>query len=53
LESILKENGISLEDAKVLEKKDHRHTMLPPGKYIFGIQNRFDPLEAMKKRVID
>ncbi len=53
LESILKQNGITLDEAKVLEKKDHRHTILPKGKYIFGIQNRFDPLSAMKKRVID
>lgn len=53
LESILKQNGISLNDKKVLEKKDHRHTVLPLGKYIFGIQNRFDPMEAIKKRVID
>lgn len=53
LESILKQNGISLNEAKVLEKKDHRHTTLPKGKYIFGIQNRFDPMEAIKKRVID
>lgn len=53
LESVLKQNGISLNDKKVLEKKDHRHTVLPVGKYVFGIQNRFDPMEAMKKRVID
>ena len=53
LGSILKQNGISLSDKKVLEKKDHRHTILPAGKYIFGIQNRFDPMEAIKKRVID
>lgn len=53
LESILKQAGVTLEEAKVLEKKDHRHTILPVGKYIFGIQNRFDPISAMKKRVID
>ncbi len=53
LETILKQNGISLNEAKVLDKKDHRHSVLPPGKYAVGIQQRFDPLENMKKRVID
>lgn len=53
LESVLKENGISLAENKVLPKKDHRHTVLPVGLYAFGIQNRFDPLEGYKKRVID
>lgn len=53
LESVLKESGISLSDSKVLPKKDHRHSILPIGKYIVGIQNRFDPMENIKKRVID
>lgn len=53
LGSILEQNGISLSDAKVLEKKDHRHSVIPVGKYVVGIQNRFDPMEAIKKRVID
>lgn len=53
LGSILKDAGISLEEAKVLEKKDHRHSVIPKGKYIVGIQNRFDPMENIKKRVID
>lgn len=53
LESELKNSGVSLSEAKVLPKKDHRHTVLPAGKYIVGIQNRFDPMEAIKKRVID
>lgn len=53
LESELKGSGVSLNEAKVLPKKDHRHTGLPAGKYIVGIQNRFDPMEAIKKRVID
>lgn len=53
LETILQQNGISMEEAKVLPKKDHRHSILPKGKYIIGIQNRFDPLENIKKRVID
>lgn len=53
LESELKGSGVSLNEAKVLTKKDHRHTVIPAGKYIVGIQNRFDPMEAIKKRVID
>lgn len=53
LERDLKGSGVSLSEAKVLPKKDHRHTVLPAGKYIVGIQQRFDPMEAIKKRVID
>lgn len=53
LEKDLKGSGVTLNEAKVLPKKDHRHTVLPAGKYIVGIQNRFDPMEAIKKRVID
>ena len=37
----------------VLPKKDHRHTIVPKGIYFVGIQQRFDPLENIKKRVID
>ena len=43
----------SLDDAVILPKKDHRHSVIPKGKYVVGIQNRFDPLENIKKRVID
>lgn len=53
LESELKGSGVSMSEKKVLAKKDHRHTVLPAGKYIVGIQNHFDPMEAIKKRVID
>ena len=51
----LKENlkGITMEEVKVLPKKDHRHTVIAPGVYFTGIQQRFDPLVGMKKRVID
>ena len=42
-----------LDDPKVLPKKDHRHSVLPKGKYIVGIQNRFDPMENIKKKVVD
>lgn len=53
LESVLKGSGVSLSEAKVLPKKDHRHSVIEPGIYFVGIQQRFDPLENMKKRVID
>lgn len=53
LEQELKGTGVSMHKATVLPKKDHRHTVLSPGIYAVGIQNRFDPLEAIKKRVID
>lgn len=53
LEAELKGSGISMNEAKVLAKKDHRHTVLPKGIYAVGIQQRFDPLENIKKRVID
>lgn len=43
----------ALNEAKVLPKKDHRHSVLPAGKYVVGIQQRFDPLSAMKERVRD
>lgn len=53
LESELKGTGVTMGKAQVLPKKDHRHTILPKGIYAVGIQNRFDPLEAVKKRVQD
>ncbi len=42
-----------MDTKKILPKKDHRHTIVPKGIYFVGIQQRFDPLENMKKRVID
>ena len=48
---LAKVNGLS--EVKILPKKDHRHSVIPAGKYVVGIQNRFDPMEAIKKRVID
>ena len=45
--------GISMDDVKVLPKKDHRHTELPKGIYYVGIQNRFDPLAGKKQKVRD
>lgn len=53
LEQVLKGAGISLSTPDVLPKKDHRHTVVEPGIYFVGIQQRFDPLENAKKRVID
>lgn len=53
LESELKGTGVSLSEAKILKKKDHRHSVIPKGKYVVGIQNRFDPMDNIKKRVID
>ena len=53
LQEVLKGTGVSLNEAKVLPKKDHRHSFLPKGIHFVGIQNRFDPLEGIKKRVID
>ena len=43
----------SLDKAIILPKKDHRHTIVPKGIYIVGIQNKFDPLVGIKKKVID
>lgn len=45
--------GISMDTATITPKKDHRHTVVPPGTYYVDIQTRFDPLENIKKRVID
>jgi len=53
LETLLKGTKVSLNKPIVLEKKDHRHSVLPKGIHFVGIQQRFDPLEGLKKRVID
>ena len=45
--------GISMDQVKELPKKDHDHTVVRKGKYFFGIQQRFDPLLAMKVKVKD
>lgn len=46
-------NGISMDDVRELPKKDHRHSVVKKGIYYVGIQQRFDPLAGIKKRVID
>jgi len=53
LQSELLGTKVSMDTAVITPKKDHRHTMVPPGKYYVDIQTRFDPLENIKKRVID
>ena len=45
--------GISMDDAKVLPKKDHRHTEVKRRVLYTGIQNRFDPLKGKKEKVRD
>lgn len=46
-------SGKSLDDLVELPKKDHRHSIIKKGKYFVGIQQRFDPLKAMKVKVKD
>lgn len=36
-----------------LPVRDHRSSVIPKGIYFVGIQQRFDPLAGLKKRVID
>ena len=44
---------LTMDEVKVLPKKDHFANVIPKGIHFVGIQNRFDPLEGVKKRVID
>lgn len=53
LQSELKGLGVTLDKAMITAKKDHRHTVVPAGKYFVGIQTRFDPLANAKKNVAD
>jgi hypothetical protein len=53
LKEVLQGTGVTLNEAKVLPKKDHRHSVLPKGIHFVGIQQRFDPLEGIKKKVKD
>ena len=53
LQSELDKVNNDLGSVKILPKKDHRHAIIPKGKYLVGIQNRFDPMENVKKLVID
>ena len=45
--------GKTLDECKELPKKDHRFTEINPGKYFFGIQQRFDPLKGFFEKVKD
>lgn len=53
LQSLLEGTGVTMDSAKVLPKKDHRHTIIPKGIHFVGIQQRFDPLSGLKKKVED
>lgn len=50
LESELRGSGVSMNEAKEIAKKDHRATKVPKGVYFTGIQQRFNPLSAMRER---
>ena len=50
LEENLKDSELTMEEAKILVKKDHRHIVIPKGRYIVDIQQRFDPMNALNKR---
>lgn len=43
----------AIKKAKELPKKDHRHSVIPKGYYVVGIQRRYDPLERIMKKVVD
>lgn len=45
--------GKSMNDLIELPKKDHRHSIVKKGKYFVGIQQRFDPMSALKEKVKD
>ena len=49
----LRDSKLTLDEAKILTKKDHRHTVIPKGIYRVGIQQRFDPRESHRWRVTD
>src|SRR5690606_13696642 len=49
----LKDSELTLDEAKVLAKKDHRHIIIPKGVYAVGIQQRFDPMSNYALNVLD
>lgn len=49
----LRDSELTLDEAKILAKKDHRHTVIPKGIYAVGIQQRFDPVHNSKWTIID
>lgn len=50
LESLTSEK---MDHPNILPKKDHRHSVIPKGKYRVGIHERFDPMSALKEKVKD
>ena len=46
-------NEASINEAKELPLKDHRHSVLPKGKYFVGIQQRYDPFAKIMRKVVD
>lgn len=53
LKALIEGTGVTLSEAKVLPKKDHRHSVIPKGIHFVGIQQRFDPLSGVKQKVRD
>lgn len=53
LQSELEKMGVTLDAAKVLPKKDHRHSVVEKGIYYVSVQQRFNPLSAIRERVKD
>jgi hypothetical protein len=53
LQSLLNGTGVSLNTLQIVEKKDHRHSVIPKGISFVGIQQRFDPLLGLKQDVKD
>ena len=53
----LKDSELTMDEARILAKKDHRHTVIPKGIYAVGIQRRFDPKKGWHwnafKNVVD
>jgi len=39
--------------AVTLPVKDHRHSVIAPGVYAVGIQQRFDPMTVYRRNIID
>lgn len=49
----LKDNELTMDEARILAKKDHRHITIPKGIYAVGIQRRFDPTENHWRKIHD
>lgn len=43
----------SLQEAKELPLKDHRHSVIKKGLYVVGIQQRYDPMKRLWSKVND